>query len=333
MTQILNDDNNFDRPTPIDSNIDLLRYNQEIDPKIAVKALLDGNYVLVEDFYSSGLSILNSLKVYLSRILPDQSFMGQRDSRTEFRKFSNYLLLIIRNSKLTVKKAPEIGWFKILYPGLEEFLLPFPQVQGLNSSWQWYINGITVPGLNRKIHPYFGTYFPTRFEHINLFDSWLKQYRGEKISAIDIGIGCGVLSLLMLKNGIKKIYGTDSNRNAIIGLTEEITKAGLNSKIELLQGDLFAGLNIETELIVFNPPWLSETNNYEGIDKAIYYNDELFPRFFSQAVRYLKKDGRVVLLFSNLGQITNIGSKHPIEKELAEGGRFKRNCFFKKKSV
>ncbi len=320
-----------DRPEPILPNIEVVPFDRRMDPQIAIDALIDGYNVLIVDFYSSGLSVLSDLKKYLKNKHSDQSFQGQRDFRSMFRELSQRLLLVVLNNTLTVKKAPEIGWFKILYPEINEFLLPFPQVQGLNSSWQWFKKGIFIPVLGRKIHPWFGTYFPTRFEHLELFDSWLKKYKGEKISAIDIGIGCGVLTFQLLKQGFEKVYGTDSNPNAIIGLNEYLKNNRLYSKIELLHGDLFAGGNLKTDLIVFNPPWLPASNNLSSLDKAIYYDDNLFPRFFTKAKKHLKAEGRVVLLFSNLAQVTKVGECHPIEAELSEGGRFEKELFIQKK--
>lgn len=320
-----------DRPKPITSYIDVIPYKRRMDPLIAVEALIDGYSVLIVDFYSSGLTILNELKNYLKNKHSDQSFQGQRDYRSEFRELSHRLLLLVNNNKLVVRKAPEIGWLKTLYPELNEFLLPFPQIQGLNSSWQWYLNGISIPGLEKKIHPFFGTYFPTRFEHLKLFDNWLKQYKGEKKSAIDIGIGSGVLSFQMLKHNFEKVYGTDSNPNVIIGINDDLNKNKLQSKINLIHGDLFANCDLKAELIVFNPPWIPATHDLEGIDNAIYYDANLFPRFFAEAERHLKADGRVVLLFSNLAQITKVGESHPIEEELSKGGRFQKDLFIQKK--
>lgn len=302
-----------DRPEPIVSNIDVFPYKRRIDPQIAIDALVDGEYVLIVDFYSSGLTVLRELKRYVTLKYSDQSFQGQRDFRSVFHELSQRLLLFIDNNKLAVRKAPEIGWLKILYPELDEFLLPFTQVQGLNSSWQWHKKGISIPVLNNKIYPFFGVYFPTRFDHLILFDNWLKQYKGEKTSAIDIGVGSGVLSLQMLKHGFEKIYGTDSNPNAIIGLIKDQERD--NSKIDLSHGDLFANCDTKTELIVFNPPWIPASHNIAGLDKAIYYNSDLFPRFFAEAKKHLKANGRVVILFSNLAQITKTGEKHPIETE------------------
>lgn len=318
------------RPDIIVDDVEVVLYKRTMDPRMAVNTLKNGKYVLIIDYYSSGLMILNELKHQLIKKHASQSFQAQRDFREDFKELSNRLLLVVNNHQLKVKKAPQIGWFKILYPEINDFLIAFPQVQGLNSSWQWYEKGIAIPVLNQKIHPFFGTYFPTRFEHLKLFDNWLKKYKGDKETAIDIGVGCGVLSYQLLNHGFKKVVGTDTNPNAIIGLQEALSKHQPNLNIELIYGDLFTGIEEKTELIVFNPPWIPSSHNLEGMDQAIYYETDLFPRFFEQAAKYLKKDGRLVLLFSNLAQITKTNETHPIAEELTKGERFLQELFLQK---
>ncbi len=318
------------RPEPIISNLEVVAFDKEMDVQLAIDALSEGYSVLITDYYSSGLAVLNALKKQLKKKHPGKSFQQQRSFRNAFHKDSKRILLKVKKYQLTVKKAPEIGWLKILYPELEEFLLPFSQVQGLNSSWQWYKRGILIPVLNREIHPWYGTYFPTRFDHLGIFDHWLKHYKGEKKSAIDVGIGSGVLSFQMLNYGFEKIYGTDTNPNTIIGLIEDVNKNNLNSKLELVHGDLFAGLDLKTELIVFNPPWLPASYDLEGLDQAVYYDENLFSRFFAEAEKHLLPEGKLVLLFSNLAQVTGLTEEHPIKKEL-EGDRFRKEYFVQKK--
>ncbi|MBW6491550.1 MAG: methyltransferase [Lentimicrobium sp.] len=318
------------RPDPIISDYKVVLYKQRMQPHYAVEALVEGFNVLIADFYSSGLAVLNELKKIINEKFPDSSFDSQRHARNTYRELSNRLLLKIRNHKLIIRKAPEIGWLKILYPELDDFLLPFPQIQGLNSSWQWYVNGIFVPVLRQKIFPWYGTYFPTRFEHIELFESWLKEYKGKKETAIDIGIGSGILTFQMLKHGFGSICGTDSNPNAIIGLQQHIEKHQLQSKINLKFGDMFANCDSVSELVAFNPPWLPALYNPDGLDSAIYYDADLFPRFFSEAAKHLIKGGRLAVIFSNLAQITNHETEHPIEKELLSGGRFIKERFMDK---
>jgi len=61
------------------------------------------------------------------------------------------------------------------------------------------------------------------------------------------------------------------------------------------------------------------------------YNVQLFPDFFSAAKERLLPDGKLLLIFSNLAEITGLTKEHPIKKELEEGGRFKlEKCFNRK---
>ena len=318
------------RPQPIKSGVEIRSFIRGTDIRETIDALLSGEHILIEEFYSNGLVLLNELQSYLKKKHPNESYQEQREFRSEYRKLSNLILIHVKKHKLTVKKAPWIGWLEKLYPETNDFLLPFPQIQGLNSAWQWYSNGIIIPVLRNKVHPYYGVYFPARFEHLLLFDNWLKRYEGPKKSAIDVGIGSGVLSFLLLKHGFQKSFGTDINPNAIIGLKESMEGTKLSRKIEIVHGHLFGKWEKQTELIVFNPPWLPASHDLDRPDEAIFYNDKLFPDFFQEAKKRLLPEGRIVLLFSNLGQITDVTKEHPIEKELLIGGRFELDKCLKK---
>jgi len=318
------------RPAPIDISIETSFFKRGTDLKESVEQLIDGKYILIEEYYSNGLDLLHELDKTVRKLYPSHTFQEQRKYRSEFRRLSNFILLKVQGNRLEVNKSPKIGWLEKLYPELDEFLLPFPQVQGMNSAWQWYTNGISIPVLRNKVHPYYGTYFPTRFEHLQLFDNWLTRYEGPKKSAIDVGIGSGVLSLMLMKHGFQKSFGTDTNPNAIIGLTESMEGTKLSRKIELDCADLFGKWDKPSELIVFNPPWLPASHDLGRIDEAIYYDKQLFPKFFEGAIERVLPEGKVVLLFSNLAQLTGVTNEHPIEKELAEGGRFKMDKRLKK---
>ncbi len=203
--------------------------------------------------------------------------------------------------------------------------MPFPQVQGLNSAWQWHQKGIDIPVLQRRLHPFYGTYFPTRFGHLQLLQSWLRSYAGPRQLAWDVGTGCGVLALLLVQEGFARVVATDNNPNAVESVRRELARQPAGGKIDLAEADL---LGLETgvaatdvELILFNPPWIVGVP--EGpIDQAVYYEPGLFERFFQQAHERLASDGRVVLLFSNLQETADPSIAHPVEAELAAGGRF-----------
>ena len=138
------------RPEPIVADIDVVSFKRAMPTQMVKDAVLEGYTVLISDYYSSGLLLLNALKTHLkqeeighnlkaeSTKEKKQSFQQQRDFRSIFRDYSHHIVLLIHQRKIKVKKAPEIGWLKILYLEIETFLLPYPQIQGLNSAWQWY---------------------------------------------------------------------------------------------------------------------------------------------------------------------------------------------------
>ena len=319
------------RPEPITAEIEVFPFDKNTEVSEAISALVSGYYVLIEDFYSSALLLSRELKKYLKRQNLDDSFKGQREFRSLYRELSHRIVMEVNNQNLCVRKSPEIGWLKMFFSDIESFVLPFSQIQGLNSSWQWYKKGISIPQFEGEIHPFFGTYFPTRFEHLELFEHWLKYYRGEKKSAMDIGIGCGILTFQMLKHGFEKIYGTDSNPNAIVSIDKDLKIGKDAEKVELSLGNLFADFNQKTDLIVFNPPWLPASSSSEGIDSAIYYEKNMFEEFFHEASKRLESNGKVVLLFSNLAKITGVEDVHPIENELQNGNRFEKELFVHKR--
>lgn len=323
-------DLNVNRPEPIVVSDNPRSFTRGTDVAPTIEALRAGEYVVVRGTYGEGITLLKELHRNLKLTLPHASLPEQQAYRAAYHEISNRVLLEIVDQALRVKKSPSIGWLKKLYPENNHFWLSFPQVQGLNSAWQWFEKGVAIPTLRAKLHPYYGVYFPTRYEHLMLFEQWLKAYRGPKRSAIDVGIGCGVLSLQMIQKRFQKVYATDSNPNAIVGMAHTMGTTKLSRKIELDCGHLFGRWEAPTELIVFNPPWLPETRAVDRIDRAIYYPKELFPEFFAEAKKRLLPTGKLVVIFSNLAQVTEVTTDHPIEQELAAGGRFKLEACIKK---
>lgn len=320
-----------DRPNIITTEIESIGFYRKMDTKATVIDMIAGKYVIVEEYFSNGLQVLAELKKNLELKYTDKSFQGQRAYRSAFREASHRLLIKVIDNKLTVKKAPNVGWLVELYPEVSEFYISFPEIQGMNSSWQWYKKGIEVKTLDLYLHPFYGTYFPTRFDHLKLFDKWLKKYDGAKNNAIDVGVGSGVLSFQLIQNGFENITATDINKNAIIGVSEESKRLGFEDKITPIHSDLFENCDVKADIIVFNPPWLLARHKLEeGIDKAMYYEEELFPRFFEEAKKHLTPEGKVVLIFSNLAQVVDADNPHPIIEELQKNNRYRKDLHLRR---
>jgi hypothetical protein len=328
--QLMITDLKLNRPEHIASGKKTEPFNRGMSVKLALEVLESGNPILITEFYNNGLTLLHELEMYLDRSFPSESLEDQSKYQSEYDKLSTLILIEIKDHKLAVKNSPGIGWLEILYPETSDFLLPFTEVQRLNSSWESFRNGISVPVLRNKINPYYGTYIPTNFEYLILFDNWLKRYTGTKKSAINVGFGSGILSLQLVQHGFQKVFGTETNPNAFVGLKEFMGETKLSRKIELDLGSLFGTWEKQTELIVFNPPSLPEPPNQDKADEGNYYSNTLFPDFFAESKTRLLPQGKLVLIFSNLAQITDATIEHPIEKELANGGRFQLEKLLKK---
>lgn len=320
-----------DRPEPVVTESEPEIVNRKTRPVKVAEQLIAGKYVLVGDQYRTGLALLKALKDRIFGSQKEEAFQSYRDKKSVYHHASNRLLAAVKENHLALKKSPEIGWLDRLYPDLNEFYLSFPQIQGLNSSWQWYINGIEFPVLDFKIHPWYGTYFPTRFDHLILFDKWLEKYTGSRDQALDIGTGCGVLAFQMLKHGFGHIHATDINPNAILSINEEASQQNALDRITAHHSDLFENIDTKADLIVFNPPWLPAQKEITGLDHAIYYDEDLFERFFRKAQNYLNEDGKLVLFFSNMGETTGTASRHPYDDELANHSRYRKIRVLKRK--
>lgn len=132
------------RPGPVETE-NPFSITKKYHPEEAALKLISGNHVLIEDRYSTGMTVLSELKEFIFDNIKKESFKTYRSKRSKYHQASNNLLAPVKNNKLALGKSPDIGWLKNLYPDIEDFFLSFPQIQGLNSSWQWYINGIKYP--------------------------------------------------------------------------------------------------------------------------------------------------------------------------------------------
>ena len=284
----------------------------------AAAALQAGETLQVVDAYSTGAEILAALATKMPGLPPDAPYADRRRAQRAHRAAALRLLAPIRAHRVSLSGARPIGFLGELYPELDVFYLPFIVVQELHGAWGRYREGTQLAVLGFKVHPYFGTYVPTRTSHLELFGTWLSQYQGPRGRAVDVGTGCGVLALMLAKAGVPQVRATDSNPNAVESLRRDLERLERFGGITPVVGDLLAGDETKSDLIVFNPPW-THGEVVEPFDGALYFDDDLFERFFEQAIGCLTPDGRIVLLFSTVMQLVQPDVPHPILAELDWG--------------
>ncbi|MGB0639894.1 MAG: methyltransferase [Myxococcota bacterium] len=307
------------RPEPIERHA-AEPVDRSVPPRQAAARLRDGGVLMVTDHYSTGAEILAQL-ASIDRPPPDHAgYQARQEFQRRHRLAALRLLAPIKNHRLALVDARPIGFLEELYPEVSDFVLPFLVVQELHGAWIRYQQGTHLAVLGHRVHPFFGTYVPTRTSHLELFGTWMSQYKGAKGQAVDVGTGCGVLALMLAKAGFERVLATDSNPNAIESVKRQLERLPTTPSIELAHGDLLCETDSPADLIVFNPPWIYGQVE-DLLDQALYFEEGLFERFFQQAAAHLKSDGRVVIVFSNVNQLVQPHVPHPILAEI-ERGRF-----------
>lgn len=289
--------------------------------RLAFEGLKRGQKYCFEGTYGTAMAFYSWLKKQINQKYPIVDYESSRANRDMLRTLSQRVFVRITNAQVDLTNAPSIPWLADFYPNLGEFYLPFTDILGVNGAWQWFSNGISYPNLQYKLHPYYGAYFPTRTEHLTLFDEWLQNNMPFK-NAMDLGTGCGVLTFYMLKHGIGNVLATDINPNAIHSVELDLQKQGNSHKVNLLQTDLFSGADTSNlDLVVFNPPWIPDKVN-SSIDQAMFYDGGFFERFFQSASEVLPKGCKLVILFSTFAQTAGLKVEHPITRELNNHNRY-----------
>jgi release factor glutamine methyltransferase len=137
-----------------------------------------------------------------------------------------------------------------------------------------------------------------------LLEKYVKKFA--KGFVLDIGTGSGIQAKAAAERA-DFVIGVDINQKSLDFCNKNIK----SDKINFLKSDLFSIFekkhNKKFDTIIFNPPYLSDEENYNDIaldgGKKGY---EVIERFLSKAKRFLANDGLILLIFSSLTGKENI---------------------------
>ncbi len=132
------------------------------------------------------------------------------------------------------------------------------------------------------------------------------QDLGWAADALEIGVGSGVNSFILLDRGAGRVVGTDINQNAIRTFELNAARLGHEGRIEgrpvpLHEPAAFSviGRNERFDLIISNPPW--EDHEPRRIAEYAYLDSgwTLLRSMLEGLADHLKPDGRVWLLYGD----------------------------------
>ncbi len=126
---------------------------------------------------------------------------------------------------------------------------------------------------------------------------------------LDLGTGCGILGIIAAKKATE-VVAVDINLQAVRCAKENAKLNGVADKMLFVQGDLFAPIETEENFdsILFNAPYLpskpAEDNLWlERAWTGGVTGRQVIDCFICEAPKYLKENGRILLVQSNLSDV------------------------------
>jgi release factor glutamine methyltransferase len=177
----------------------------------------------------------------------------------------------------------------------------------------------------------------------NGFLTFVKGLKNENLkdkTLLEIGTGCGIVALHLLKyDKLKFATLTDLFDNAIVCAQKNAAKLNLLSQCDFLISDIFNShqlLNRQYDIIFWNYPWLPELDTYkyrDALDHSLfdpgYY---LIERYIKEHSAFLSPSGKAYFGFGDYGDwdlLMKICDKYSFAPEIVyeeigiEGGNVK----------
>lgn len=155
-----------------------------------------------------------------------------------------------------------------------------------------------------------------------LIQKHTKEFCTPESIVLDLGTGSGILAFEAASKA-RQVVACDINKEVI----DKLKKINKTSNIKFIKSDLFSKITGKFDLIIFNPPYLPVKKiKYVDLDGG-KNGTEIIERFLKDARKYLKKEGKILILTSSLNQnIEKLFKKYKYKYKLLDQEKF----FFEK---
>lgn len=249
---------------------------------------------------------------------PADGFYRHRQSRSHRARILGMLLVPLNPGPVVpLRRSPDLrAAAQEAYGEISEpSVVSLHELVGAIGAHEWRRNGVPVAALQARIHPHYGTFFPTRSEYVDLVA--LAPLPATTV-AFDIGTGTGVLAAVLARRGVQRVIATDNEPRAISCAAANFTTLGVQEQAEAILGDMFpAG---RAPLVVCNPPWIPATP-HSSLDSAVYDpGSRMLHRFLSELPDHLDPGGEGWLVLSDLAEHLGLRTRLELLEAISAAG-------------
>lgn len=254
---------------------------------------------------------------------PAEAFHLHRQAQGQRSRVLGKLLVELQGDyRIALPRAPDLraacaqAWGP---PDGEPSLASLRELLGLVGAYEWRRKGVEIPALgaapDNRIHPHYGVFSPVRGEYLDLVAA--VPLPSSEL-AFDIGTGTAVIAAVLARRGVQRIVATDQDNRALACARDNLTRLGLQERVELLRADLFPPGR--APLVVCNPPWLPARPS-SPIEHAIYdENSRMLRGFLSGLSDHLTPRGEGWLILSDLAEHLGLRTREQLLEWIAAGG-------------
>jgi predicted RNA methylase len=249
---------------------------------------------------------------------PAEKFYRHRQSRSHRARILGLLLIPLDPGPVVpLRRAPDIREAAAeAYGDLgESSVVSLLELVGAIGAHEWRRNGVYVDALQGRIHPHYGTFFPTRSEYVDLVAAAALP---SDTLAFDVGTGTGVLAAVLARRGVRRVVATDNEPRAIACAAENFRNLGVQDRAEAVLTDMFPPGR--APLIVCNPPWIPATP-HSSLDNAVYDpGSRMLFRFLNELCDHLEPGGEGWLVLSDLAERLGLRSREDLLTAIKAAG-------------
>ncbi|WP_253906829.1 class I SAM-dependent methyltransferase [Arthrobacter sp. I3] len=249
---------------------------------------------------------------------PADKFYRHRQSRSHRARVLGLLLIPLDPGPVVpLRRAPDIRQAAAEAYGAigEPSVVSLHELVGAIGAHEWRRNGVFVDALQGRIHPRYGTFFPTRSEYVDLVAAAALP---SDTLAFDVGTGTGVLAAVLARRGVHRVVATDNEPRAIACAAENFRNLGVQDRAEAVLTDMFPPGR--APLIVCNPPWIPATP-HSSLDNAVYDpGSRMLFRFLNGLSDHLEPGGEGWLVLSDLAEHLGLRSREDLLATIEAAG-------------